>query len=239
MEKRAVWKNAPLLFLHGCIKEGLAGIIITRGDEMYSYVKEKKLTKRKLLLSLGTLLIVSAACISYSYTQQRDKKQERAVFKEESVPVLALPDTTQKGVKPFSVDAQVVLDFFDGKDSKVDSITEFEGVYRANQGMDYALNNEVFEVQAIFAGVVSDVREDELFGKTVEIKSDALTITYQSLADVAVKKGDEVSQKAMLAKAGGNIYNKELGNHVHIVVEKNDQIIDPELVYGKTLEELK
>ncbi len=93
-----------------------------------------------------------------------------------------------KSVKPFSVDAQVVLDYYDGKESEINNITQFEGVYRGNQGIDYALNDQVFEVQAVFSGEVSDVRNDELFGNTVVIQSGDLIITYQSLDAIQVKK---------------------------------------------------
>lgn len=118
-------------------------------------------------------------------------------------------------------------------------MTKFEGVYRANQGMDYSFNKEAFDVLASFSGEVSDVKEDNIFGKSVTITSKDLSITYQSLSDITVKKGDKVNQKDPIAKAGSNIYNKELGNHLHIVVEKNGKIIDPELMYGKTNAEIK
>ena len=92
----------------------------------------------------------------------------------------------------------------------------------------------------IFSGTVTEVKEDELFGQSVTIQSsDAIKITYQSLSNVSVKKGDEVSQKQVFANAGENIYHKDLGVHLHVVVEQNGVVIDPKLVYDKTLEELK
>lgn len=81
---------------------------------MYSYVKERKLSKKKLLISLSCLLIAGCGLISYRFYHQQQNKKDSAVFQEETLPVLALPDAQQKGVKPFSVDAQVVLDYYDG-----------------------------------------------------------------------------------------------------------------------------
>ena len=52
------------------------------------------------------------------------------------------------------------------------------------------MNDQVFEVQAVFSGEVSDVRNDELFGNTVVIQSGDLIITYQSLDAIQVKKGE-------------------------------------------------
>ena len=207
---------------------------------MYSYTKEKKFPKRRLIVSLSCLLIAAAAFLTYEYSMKNPAK-DTSVFKEDTTPVLSLPSSAEeeKGIQPFAVKAEVVLDYFDGKDSKVDSMTKFEGVYRANQGMDYSFNKEAFDVLASFSGEVSDVKEDNIFGKSVTITSKDLSITYQSLSDITVKKGDKVNQKDPIAKAGSNIYNKELGNHLHIVVEKNGRIMDPELMYGKTNAEIK
>lgn len=206
---------------------------------MYSYKKEKKFPKRKLIVSLFCLMAVSVSYFTYEYYLQ-SKPSDTSVFKEEDVPVLALPNSTEeKAIKPFEVDAQIVLDFFDGKESDVESITEFEGIYRGNQGMDYTFQGEAFNVLASLSGTVSEVKEDPIFGVSVTIVNQDISITYQSLADVAVKKGDKVNQKDVIAKAGKNVYNKELGNHLHIAVTKNGAIIDPELIYDKTLREIK
>lgn len=218
----------------------MQGIIIIRGDEMYSYTKEKKFPKRKLIVSLSCLLVAATAFMTYEYSLNKNTK-DSAVFKEDTTPVITLPSGTQdeKGIKPFSVDAKVALEYFDGKDSKVDNMTKFEGIYRANQGMDYTFNNEAFDVLSVYSGDVSDVKDDSVFGKSVTIVSKDVSITYQSLGEVAVKKGDHVNQKDVIAKASNNIYNKDLGNHLHIVVEKNKKIIDPKLIYEKTLSEIK
>ena len=206
---------------------------------MYSYTKEKKFPKRKMIVSLFCLLAVSVSYLSYEYYQQRHAAAT-PVFKEEGVPVLALPNSdSQKIVKPFLVEAKTALEFFDGKDGKVENVTEFEGVYRGNQGIDYTYNDEAFDVLASFGGTVSEVKDDPIFGKSVTIVYQDLSMTYQSLGEIAVKKGDAVNAKDVIAKAGKNVYNKDLGNHLHVVVEKNGRIIDPKLVYDKTFGEIK
>ena len=112
-------------------------------------------------------------------------------------------------------------------------------MYRANQGIDYAMDNQSFDVVAIYGGSVSDVRDDALFCKTVVIKTGDVTITYQSLADTKLKKGDAVKQGDVISQASTNIYNKDLGNHVHIAVVKNGKIIDPESIYNQKASEIK
>ena len=127
-------------------------------------------------------------------TEATGDKEDTAVFKE-SVPVLSLPDTTQKGIHPFNVEAKTVLEYFDGKDHEVDSMTKFEGVYRANQGIDYACNDEAFDVLAVFAGDVSKLkRRYAVWKESYHHQGKDLSITYQSLDDVALKQGDKVNQ---------------------------------------------
>lgn len=205
---------------------------------MYSYRKDKKLNKRKVIVTMGCVLAIAVSFFSYEYAIMRNE-QETPVFKEEDVPVLALPDTTQKAIQPFDVSANVVLDYYDGNESQTVNMTKFEGVYRANQGIDYALDDQAFDVKSVFAGEVREVKDDAIFGKSITIASDDLSITYQSLGAIAVKQGDHVNQGDVLAQAGTNIYNKELGNHLHMVVEKNNVIINPKNIYGKTLEEIE
>ncbi|MEG0273933.1 peptidoglycan DD-metalloendopeptidase family protein [Amedibacillus sp. YH-ame10] len=206
---------------------------------MYSYTKPKKVFKRRLMVSLACLLAVSVSYLSYEYYQQTRSK-DTAVFKEQDVPVLSLPDTAQqKAIKPFTVEAQTALEYFDGSESKVETMTKFEGVYRGNQGIDYTFQDQAFDVVACLDGTVSEVKEDAVFGKSVTIVNQDLSITYQSLSDIAVKNGDRVHQSDVIAKAGKNIYNKDLGNHLHIVVEKNGKIMDPKLMYDKSPNELK
>lgn len=206
---------------------------------MYSYTKKKKFPKRKMIVGLSALLVVAVAFLSYEYTLNKEK--DTAVFHEDDVPVLTLPATAvkEKAKKPFQVEAKVVLDYFDGSEGEVDSITEFEGVFRGNQGMDYALDNQKFDVTACFSGKVSEVKDDSMFGKSVTITTDDLDITYQSLGETTLKQGDEVKQGAIIGKAGANIYNKDLGNHLHIVTAKAGAIIDPETIFDKTIEEIK
>lgn len=201
---------------------------------MYSYTKQMNTVKKRFLIFLSCVLIIGATFICYQYYGKK-KERESAVFHETKVPVLTLPNMQQKAILPFDGEVKTVLEYFDGKDHDVSSISKFEGVYRANQGIDYAKNDEAFDVLSIYGGNVVDVKNDELFGNTITIKSEDTEITYQSLSDIKYKKGDSINQKDVIGKAGKNIYNKELGNHVHVVVEKQGKIVDPKTIYGKPL----
>ena len=207
---------------------------------MYSYTnKGNRKIRRSVLLGFSAVLVLSVGFLTYSYLQEQNKPEDKSVFAQAQVPVITLPTTAEKALRPYQGNAKVVLDYYDGSQGEIESISEFEGVYRANQGIDYALENQNFDVLAVWSGEVSDVRDDALFGKTVVVKSGDMTITYQSLGETKLKKGDKVKQGEVISQAAANIYNKDLGNHVHVVVTKNGKLIDPESIYGLKASEIK
>ena len=80
----------------------------------------------------------------------------------------------------------------------------------------------------VLNGTVTKVTEDDLLGKTVEVKHDNDYITvYQSLSEVSVKKGDVVTQGQIIGKSGTNEIDKDLGNHLHFEMYLNGAIVNP------------
>lgn len=203
---------------------------------MYTYTKKSNVTKNLAIIGL-LLALVLAMLISYKLINPQ--KSAVPVTKKEDLPVIKLEDTKQKAIRPYKVGAKIVLDYFDGNSSEIGNVTEFEGVYRANQGIDYALDNQEFDVVAILEGKVVDAYADSVFGNTLKIESENVIITYQSLKDLRYKKGDTIKQGDNISLASTNIYNAALKNHVHIVVTKDLKLVDPENIYGKTISEIK
>ncbi|NBK98046.1 MAG: M23 family metallopeptidase [Erysipelotrichia bacterium] len=201
---------------------------------MYAYHKK---SDRKKIIALGcALLVLCGVAFTIQWYVNKDHTKIAPVIKEEEEMVVTLPDEAETVIAPFNVEASVVLEYFDGSDHEVNDYTNFNGVYRGNQGIDYAYNNENFDVLCMASGVVSEVKVDEMFGNTVTIESGKLKITYQSLDAINVKKGDKIKQKDVLAKASSNVYNPELNNHLHIVCEKDGVIVDPKLVIHESVE---
>lgn len=128
---------------------------------------------------------------------------------------------------PFRVQAQQQSAFFDGNQQELSSVVEFEGVYRANQGIDYGYENQEFDIYPISKGKVLKVYEDELLGSCITIQHDEYEVTYASLSNIKVKSGQQVVTNQKLAQAGKNTYRKDLGNHLYIVVEKDSVLINP------------
>ena len=95
---------------------------------------------------------------------------------------------------------------------------------------------DTFDVVSVLDGTVTDVKQDDILGNVVEIKNgnDYVT-TYQSLSEVAVKKGDSVTQGQVIGKSGTNKLDKDMGNHLHFELYTNGQIVDPNLYIDKEL----
>src|SRR5690606_9904541 len=113
---------------------------------------------------------------------------------------------------------KILRGFYDYKDeapNQEKSLIYYADQYLQNSGVAYGAD-EVFDVVAIYDGFVIDVREDNLFGKVVEVRhSNDLISVYQGLSEVVVKKDDEIKQKTVIGKSGTSNINKDLNNHLH------------------------
>ena len=138
---------------------------------------------------------------------------------------------TTRIIKPFTSETvQIGKYYYDYKgeaEGQEKSLTRHDNTYIQNSGLDYTAG-EVFDVVTVLNGTVTKVTEDDLLGKTVEVKHDNDYITvYQSLSEVSVKKGDVVTQGQIIGKSGTNEIDKDLGNHLHFEMYLNGAIVNP------------
>lgn len=201
---------------------------------MIAYEKKNRKAKKRFLLSLGCLILLVSGIFVYDFIRPKTEP----VFYE--FPILQLPDTNKSDEKPIEEKPQfilpykegkVVVDYFDGENNDIISVVEFEGVYRPSQGVDISNNGESFDVLSGTDGVVLNVTNDPLLGNGIQVQSGEYIITYQSLDKITLKKGDPVKQGMVIGVASSNIYQSSLKNHLHLVVEKNQQRIDPDSVF--------
>jgi stage II sporulation protein Q len=127
---------------------------------------------------------------------------------------------------------EVIMEFFDANDSQEENqaaMVEYGDTYTPHLGMDLASsNNETFEVLAAQAGQVIRVEQVPIAGQLIEIDhGNGLSTVYQSLSEVQVKQGDEVTRGQLIAKAGRNELEKELGVHLHFEVWSDDTPVNP------------
>lgn len=128
----------------------------------------------------------------------------------------------------------------DDESKQEQSLILFEDVYRPNQGINYANKNEVFDVMAAISGTVTKKTNDPVLGWVVTItNSDNISTTYESLSKVSVELNQEVKQGDIIGKSGENVYEADLKNHLHFILQKDDQLYNPEKFIGQTLDMIK
>lgn len=120
------------------------------------------------------------------------------------------------------------------------SLILFEGVYRPNQGVDYANKNETFDVLASISGTVTKKTNDPVLGWIVTItNSDKISTTYQSLSQVNVEVNATVKQGDVIGTSGENVYEADLKNHLHFILQKDEKMYNPEKYIDQPLNTIK
>ena len=144
--------------------------------------------------------------------------------------------------KPYTSDKVSIYKNFYEKDAteeqQQNSLIYHEGIYMQNSGVDYK-SDEIFDVVASLSGTVTNVTDDTLLGKTIEIRnSTELITTYQCVSEVSVKKGDTITQGQTIAKSGTCTLNQDISNGLHFEMYKNGQVINPENYFDKSVKDL-
>jgi stage II sporulation protein Q len=150
----------------------------------------------------------------------------------DAVAVTAEAETLGWPVQDFA-SLQVILGFFDVNNTSEDNqaaMVEYGDTFTPHYGVDLASqNNESFDVLAAMSGTVTRVEQVPVVGHLIEITHDnGVSTVYQSLEQVQIAQGDEVKKGDLIAKAGRNELEKDLGIHVHFEVWKDGQPVNPE-----------
>ena len=152
---------------------------------------------------------------------------------DEIIPVVGENKTI---IRPYvDNDIKVLQNFYDYKDDKntqENSLIYYEGTYLQNSGVDYGK-------VSIQDGTVINVGEDNILGKIVEVQyTNEIIASYQCLGDVVIKKNDKVSQGQKIGTSGTCNISKSLGNHLHFELTNKGEIINPENIYDKNINEI-
>ncbi len=151
-------------------------------------------------------------------------------------------EDTSKILKPYN-DSNVKLlkGYYDYKGesaSQEDAIIYYENTYMQSSGVSYG-TKEPFQVLSILDGEVTAVNDDDILGKTVQIKHDNdIVSVYQSLSEVTVKVGDKIKQGDVLGKSGKSNLDKDLGNHLYFELIIKDVNVNPEQYFDKSINEI-
>ena len=158
---------------------------------------------------------------------------------EDIVPVVSEKKTIKR---PYTdQDVKIVQNFYDYKGEKQNqenSLIFYENTYLQNSGVDYG-KGSTFDVVAILEGTVIKVKQDDILGKIVEIRhSNDLIGSYQCLGETELKENDTVSQGQKIGTSGSCNISKNLGDHLHFEITSKGEVINPEAIYDKQLNEI-
>ena len=207
----------------------------------------KRNSKIKRVIGVVLSLVILFGGVAMVQTilenQNTDFKEEAVVKIEEGQKEKPEVKKEQTLKSPVNDNIGIVRYFYDEKDDitkQEQSIILFEGVYRPNQGIDYSNKNEPFDVLAVLDGTVTKKANDPVLGWIVTITHDnKITTSYQALSDVKVELNQIVKQGDIIGKSGENIYESDLKNHLHFILQKDGQIMNPEKYINKLISEIK
>lgn len=192
-----------------------------------------------LVLLIGVIYIIENNMPKKNFSKQEYSYVSKTIF-DDVIPVIKTED---KLVKPFSAtDVNVLKKYYDDKaeeKEQQESIINYESTYMQSNGISYG-KESLFDVVSVLPGTVEEKKEDELLGKVIKIKhNDNISSLYQCLGETTINKGDSVIAGQVIGQSGTcNIANKEK-NNVYFELVVNNNTVNPELYYGKTLKEIE
>lgn len=144
--------------------------------------------------------------------------------------------------RPFSDDSvSIHINYYDNSnddETKMKSLIKYERTYLPNTGVLYG-SEKSFDVLSVFEGEVIKVTDDEMFGKTVEIKhKNNLTSKYSSLSSVNVAVGDNVQTGEVIGKSGNNKIVGVSQNMLLCELIYNGEYVNPEKYFNTKIEEM-
>ena len=218
---------------------------------MKDKIKRFLIDKKELLMFIAVVLVVFATVITIATLALKETPVEQPTIGDEQTPPVIDPTdepnepvvTIKTFALPINGEHEVVRTFFDANlpDEQLASAIISNGSYMIeSKGMSYSKpDNSVFDVKAIYEGVVTEVVDDELYGVSVTIKhSDEVVSIYSSLSDVTVHVNDTISQGEVIGKASTSVEDIDAGVHVHLEILVNGNYVNPSMVYGKELTDI-
>lgn len=147
-----------------------------------------------------------------------------AVSNPDATAVTTAAETMQWPVKDRN-QVEVIMHFFDSTSSnevRQAAMVQYNDTYMPHMGLDLATQDgQPFEVAAALSGKVTLVEKHPIVGNQVVVEhSNGLVTVYQSLDEVKVQKNAQINKGDIIAKAGRNELEKNLGVHVHFEVRQ-------------------
>lgn len=131
---------------------------------------------------------------------------------------------------------QSYYDYKGNESEQTNSIIYYQDTYIQNCGVSYSSDGEPFEVVAVLDGEVIEVKEDTLLGNIIKVKhSESVISVYQSVDDINVSVGDNVTKGTTLATSSTSNIRSTLNNHLYFELLIDGVNVNPEEYYDKSL----
>ena len=164
----------------------------------------------------------------YNYGTDTLKDNVETVIVEDTITSSTISDPVDK------TKASISIHFYkieDNEDRQKESLIYYENTYLPNTGTLYT-SDETFDVKSVFEGTITEILDDEFFGKYVVIEHTKNVRTYYyGLDEIDVKIGDEVKTGTII---GISKTNEIMNNKKSFLLEVyyNNELIDPENFIG-------
>lgn len=165
---------------------------------------------------------------NYNYGTEALKDNVESVIVEDEI-------ASSNIAEPVDKDKATASIHFYSKDDTSDvqeqSLIYYENTYIPNTGTLYT-SDEPFEVKSVFEGKVTDILDDEFFGKYIVVEhTKNLRTYYYGLEEIEVEVGDEITSGGVL---GISKVNEIINNKKSFLLEvyHNNELINPETFIG-------
>lgn len=209
-----------------------------------------KLSKEKVqkVVFLGVLILLfSGFFISLSFLPDKPQEQVETPIVNDKTPDdndqnEKVPQVVTKEVfkSPMNKSYVVLATFFDealDEEKLAKAVLSYDNTFITSNGLLLSTNSdEKFDVTASLSGKVTSILDNSLYGKTVIIThKNGYTTEYANLSEVKVGLNEEVKQGDVIASSGASLLSQNQ-NNLYFIVRKNSKSINPEDVFGKTIE---
>ncbi len=167
--------------------------------------------------------------------------QDQAVNAPVLERIIPVVSSNNNIIKPFvDDDITIIKNYYDwqNKEDQPDSLIFYNNTYMQNTGVIYG-KQEAFDVISIADGEVIKVEDNELAGKTVEIRhtNDVIGV-YHFVSDVNLKVNDNIKQGTILGKSSISNLVDNTKNQLYFELIVKGELVNPENYYGKSINEI-
>jgi len=185
------------------------------------------------IIILGTNVNLSGN--NYDYAVDVIEDNSKSVIVEDDISSSNIEAPIEDGK------AEISVHFYRKDASEVEqqnSLIYYEDTYLPNTGVLYT-SDEAFNVLTVFGGKVTEIKDDEFFGKYVVVEhTNNLKTYYYGLEEIEVAVGDELTSNAVI----GISKNNEIMNSKKsflLEVYYNNELINPETFIGTKVTDYK